>query len=122
MRENCQQILIVVADYHTGGGVPAWPEAAQLRALGVNIFGLGTGNTNALERELALIVSGNDYFFDLNTFDNLNATANIDKIENTICGKYWVIGHLQIDFYRFYTFLNELFLFDVEKDHSLLPL
>jgi hypothetical protein len=56
--------------------------------LGVNIFGLGTGNTNALERELALIVSGNDYFFDLNTFDNLNATANIDKIENTICGKY----------------------------------
>lgn len=88
MRENCQQILIVVADHNTRAGVPSWPEAAKLRALGVNIFGLGTRNINALERELALIVSGNDYFFDLNTFNNLDTTANIDKIENTICGKY----------------------------------
>jgi hypothetical protein len=88
MRENCQQILIVVADHDTRAGVPSWPEAAKLRALGVNIFGLGTRNSNALKRELALIGSANDYVFNLNTFDNLDTTANIDKIENTICGKY----------------------------------
>jgi hypothetical protein len=81
MRENCQQILIVVADYHTGGAVPAWPEAAQLRALGVNIFGLGTGTTNALERELALIVSGNDY---LHWLENVSCTNLEKKLKSCI--------------------------------------
>lgn len=88
MRENCQQILIVVADHNTRTGVPAWPEAAKLRAMGVNIFGIGTRSSNSLDRELTLISSGNDYFFELNKFNNLGDTANIDKIENTICGKY----------------------------------